>query len=133
MGFYGCEILQQKLHKFRICQLSRSKDYFDSIFWESNDYLESKFQVLQTMSHWTSKNFHPALAKTEPVMLSKDAIQPIRKFCSKFLAGSLQPHSTPPRPPQINLLQGIGQQFFRSITTNFRSVGNFGCQTTAKF
>ena len=59
------------------------------------------FGSCEPMSHQTSKNFHPTLAKTEPVTSSKDAIQPIRKFRTKILAGFPSTHSSPPGPPQF--------------------------------
>ena len=54
-------------------------------------------------------------------------------FDAKFLARSLQAHSSPPRPPQIKILQGVETEYFNCTITNFESVGKFGGQTKAEF
>ena len=85
------------------------------------------------MSCRTSKNFHPALAKTEPVTSSEAAIKPIRKFLCDIISWiSFNPISTP-GPPQSKTCKCLVKEYFKPSNTNFQSVGNFGCQTKAKF
>ena len=90
----------------------------NSKFWESNDCPESKFWLCEPMSHRTSKNFHLALAKTEPVTSSEDAIGPIRKFCHNIFSWiSFNPISTP-GPPQSMTCKCLARRYFKPSNTN---------------
>ena len=111
----------------------RGRNPSNSKFRESNDPLEPKFWSCEPVSHQTSKNFHLALSKTEPVTSSEDVIQPIRKFRRENF-------SWIPSTSFLTSQTTSGQNFARSWIRifqihhhQFESVEQFGGQTTAEF